>query len=101
MEPTYEAVLADPARAFLLSQTSVARERIGRLICIIELDPFIDGRIKFALKVGGEMFTVYDHPEYWIQYHMVDNAKILIDLITPSRLDRDYRPPTLPPNLKL
>ena len=47
------------------------------------------------------MFTVYDHPEYWIQYHMVDNAKILIDLITPSRLDRDYRPPTLPPNLKL
>ena len=58
MEPTYEAVLAEPAREFLQAQDAAARERIWRLIRIIEIDPSIDGRVKLLATVEGNAETV-------------------------------------------
>ncbi len=101
-EATYEAWLNDPARAFLNElQNPQEKERALRLIRILEVDPFIDGRSKLSINLGGITETVYVQPDFWIFYHLADNASLVIDAIARPWFDQGWVPPELPPNLRL
>ena len=100
-EPIFEAYLADPARAFLNELREDEKERVQRLIRILEIDPFIDGRVKISIDLGGVTESVYLHPEYWILYRIADNSFVVIDAIARAWFDPSWSPPDLPPNLRL
>ena len=91
--------MADPARAFLNELREDEKERVQRLTRILEIDPFIDGRSKIRVDLGGVAESVYLHPEYWLFYRMADNAFLVID--ARAWFDPSWSPPDLPPNLRL
>ena len=98
---TYEAWLNDPARAFLDELSDDERERVWRLIRILEIDPYVDGLAKIVIDLDGTTESVYKHPEFWIFYHLADHAFVAIDAIARAWFDPNWRPPELPPNLRL
>lgn len=51
--PVYEAVLTERARAFIDELSDVASQRAWRVIRMLEADPFVDGRTKFAMTIGA------------------------------------------------
>ena len=49
-----------------------------RLIRIIEIDPFVNGRAKVLIDLEGLKQNLYIDPEYWIYYHLADHAVVVI-----------------------
>jgi len=92
----YEAVPTDSARAFLDELAGPAQERVWRLIRILEIDPHLDGRLKFAIDAGGQIENVYAGPEFWIFYHIADNAFVVFDAIARAWFPTDWTPPSTP-----
>ncbi|GEM_PF-2729348 len=98
MPVTYEAWLGRPARAFIRQQPKAARDKLWRLIRLLEVDPHVDGRFKVPVPLRGSTVTevVYDDPEFWIYYHLADNAFVAIDAISRAWFDPGWTPPTDP-----
>ena len=69
-EPVYEAWLSPAAKAFLNELPRSRRERVRRLIRIIEIDPFVNGRAKVLIDLDGLKQNLYIDPEDWIYYHL-------------------------------
>lgn len=92
VSPQYRAFLQEPAQRFLDGLSDLETRKVRRLIWLIELDPFVDGKVKIMVDMHPIVFTVYCHPDYWIMYHMSTDYRISVDAISPA-----WPPPTWAP----
>jgi len=78
----YEVRLLEPAETFLRGLEPAERERVGRLLDLLEVDPRIDGRNKILVTIPPVGFSCYVDPEFWILYHIVEN-----DIVSVLNID--------------
>ncbi len=81
-ESTFEAFLLPPVREFLDALPNEDADEIQRLISIIELDPWADGRFKMVYYADPVTYTVYVHPRFRILYTIRPQGRIAIEGIT-------------------
>ena len=74
----FELSLLAPAILFLESLELHEKRQLARLLELIRLDPYIDGRSKFLFPVPPVTVSLYSDERFWIVYHLVDNTRISV-----------------------
>ncbi len=69
--PQYGLSLSEPAAALLRSLSRNDQERVRYLLSLIQTDPHIDGVVKHVFPMPPAIYTIYDHPQWWIVYHLI------------------------------
>ncbi len=83
------------APAFFMDELPIAASELAwRLIHRLEADPFMDGRTKFVMTLGEPPENAYIDENFWIFYHLVDDAFVVIDAMAPSSFAPDWTPPS-------
>ncbi len=84
MERLYEARLAPAARRVLEALPLDQRRELQRLIALIEQDPYPDHEVKVIVMMPPAVLTAYVHPDWWLLYHIAENAHINVLAIGPA-----------------
>jgi hypothetical protein len=82
--PQYGLSLSKPAADFLRNLDRNDQERVRHILSLIQTDPHIDGLIKHVYLMPPLVYTVYDHPQWWVVYHLVGHS---IRVVSIERAD--------------
>jgi hypothetical protein len=74
----FEVRLLEPAEAFLRALEPERQAAVGRLLDLLEIDPWVDGIHKILVPIPPVSFPCYIGSEYWILYHIVQNTVVSV-----------------------
>jgi hypothetical protein len=90
-------ITEDPGAVFWDQAPADIQRELDRVFGLIRSDPWIDGKVKHVFNYPPIVGVLYDHHDFQILYHHLNNGTIVILAVWPPHTYLPMPPPLTKP----